>query len=126
MDVALQREDLYHASYNVLKLCQNRKIYGFVSASTITDIFYLVNKHAKNKETAYSFVGDVLDICGVLTVTADNGLGAYINGFIDFEDSLVATTVKQNDCDCIVTRNTKNFKKFGIKSVTPEELLLNL
>jgi predicted nucleic acid-binding protein len=41
----------------------------------------------------------------------------------DFEDCLLATCAKSNKCSAIVTRNKKDFLAFGIKLLSPEELL---
>ena len=42
LDVLLERESFVEDSYKILKLCEEHKIEGFVSASSVTDIFYLV------------------------------------------------------------------------------------
>ena len=41
----------------------------------------------------------------------------------DFEDCLLATCTKANQCDAIVTRNKKDFLSFWITLLSPEELL---
>lgn len=41
----------------------------------------------------------------------------------DFEDCLLATCAKANQCDAIVTRNKKDFLDFGIPLLSPQELL---
>ncbi len=40
LDVLLEREPFAEDSYKILKLCEEHKIDGFVSASSVTDIFY--------------------------------------------------------------------------------------
>ena len=64
-----------------------------------------------------------MDIAKVLTVTNEDVLNAYIARASDFEDCLLATCAKSNKCDAIVTRNKKDFLKFGITLLSPEELL---
>jgi hypothetical protein len=39
---------------------------------------------------------------------------------------VIEVSSKQNDADYILTRNTKDFKKSIVKSITPEELLVIL
>lgn len=36
LDVILERENFYRDSDNVVRLCKNKKIYGFLAAHTIT------------------------------------------------------------------------------------------
>ena len=59
----------------------------------------------------------------MLTVTNDDVLNAYLTRAPDFEDCLLATCAKSNQCDAIVTRNKKDYLTFGITLLSPEELL---
>ena len=56
-------------------------------------------------------------------VTNEDVLNAYLQRASDFEDCLLATCAKANQCDAIVTRNKKDFLSFGITLLSPEELL---
>jgi hypothetical protein len=44
----------------------------------------------------------------------------------DFEDAVIEVSSKENDAEYILTRNTRDFKKSIVKSITPEELLIIL
>ena len=59
----------------------------------------------------------------MLTVTNEDVLPAYLQRVSDFEDCLLATCTKANQCDAIVTRNKKDFLSFWITLLSPEELL---
>ena len=67
--------------------------------------------------------GSLLNIVRVLAVTNDDVLRAFQGKAKDFEDCLMATCAKSNQCDAIVTRNAKDFLNFGIRLYSPEELL---
>ncbi len=56
IDVLLEREPFIEDSYKILKLCEEHKIDGFVSASSVTDIFYLVRKYTHSTEQAYFLI----------------------------------------------------------------------
>lgn len=49
----------------------------------------------------------------MLTVTNEDVLPAYLQRVSDFEDCLLATCTKANQCDAIVTMNKKVFFPFG-------------
>ena len=121
LDVLTQREPFFAASKAVLDLCEQKKVQGFLSASGATDIFYLVHRQLHSSEPAYQALGAVLDIAKVLTVTNTDVLNAYLQRAADFEDCLLATCAKSNQCDAIVTRNKRDFQGFGIKLLSPEE-----
>ena len=123
LDVLLEREPFYMNSKTVLGLCESRKINGFISASTATDIFYLVRKSLQSTDEAYNALGNILNIVKILTVTNDDVNSAFIQRAHDFEDCLLATCAKSNKCDGIVTRNKKDFLSFDITLFSPEEIV---
>ena len=123
IDMLLEREPFAEASCRTLSLCEEHRIEGFVSASSVTDIYYLVRKYTHSTELAYKAVGKLLEIVKVCSVTNNDVLTAYQRKARDFEDCLVATCAKSIHCDCIVTRNKKDFEEFDILPLTPEELL---
>lgn len=97
--------------------------YGFLSAASATDIFYLIRRQLHSVDLAYKALSSILDIAKVLTVTNDDVLNAYIQRASDFEDCFMAICAKANKYDAIVTRNKKDFLTFGITLFSPEELL---
>ena len=123
LDVLLERDPFFNDSKAVLNLCESRKILGFISASTATDIFYLVRKGLNSTDEAYTALGHILNIVKVLTVTNDDVNTAFIQHAPDFEDCLLATCAKSNKCSGIVTRNKKDFLTFGISTFSPEEII---
>ena len=123
LDVLTRREPFYTNSKAVLDLCERKKVQGFLSASSVTDIFYLIHRQLHSTELAYQALGAILDIAKVLTVTNADVLNAFLVRAPDFEDCLLATCAKSNQCDAIVTRNKKDYMTFGITLLAPEELL---
>ena len=123
LDVLLEREPFVDDSYKVLSLCEKHRIDGFVSASSVTDIYYLVRKYTHSTDLAYKAVGKLLEIVKVCSVTNNDVLTAFQKKAKDFEDCLVAICAKSIRCDCIVTRNKKDFEDFDIPLLTPSELL---
>jgi len=123
LDVFLRRKPFFDASKAALKLCEDGKVSGFIPASVITDIFYLSHRFFHNNNDAYKVIGHVIDIVKILPVTNDDVLKAYIQRAADFEDCLLVTCAKSNQCHGIATRNKRDFTDFGIKLFSPEELL---
>lgn len=126
LDVLLEREPFYEYSKAILELCEKRKIHGFISVSSATDIFYLVRKALSSTEAAYDALGEILNIVKILTVTNDDVNKAFLQKAKDFEDCLLATCAKSNNCDAIITRNKKDFMTFGITLFSPEEFIENI
>lgn len=123
LDVLLRRGEFYATSKAVLDMCEDKKILGFVSASSITDIFYLVRRALRDTEKTYNIIGALLNIVSVLDVTSKDVNMAFLAHAKDFEDCLMAESAKSNKCAGIVTRDSKDFRDFGIDIYSPEEIL---
>lgn len=124
LDVMIHREPFFDDSKAILKLCEDHEVTGFVSASAVTDIFYITRKALGNLEDTYRVISNILNIVKILTVTNEDVVSAFQVKAKDFEDCLMATCAKSNKCDGIVTRNKKDFLGFGITLYSPEEILL--
>lgn len=123
LDVLMDRDPFAESSSRVLYMCEEQKAEGFVSASAVTDIFYLVRKHTHSVKQAYFAIGRLLSIVKAASVTHDDVLTAFQRQAKDFEDSLVAVCAESASCDYIVTRNKRDFAEFGVRALTPEEFL---
>ena len=123
LDVLIHRDEFFDSSKAVLSLCEKHTIQGFVSASAITDVFYITRKALGSTNDTYKVISSILNIVRILTVTNDDVLNAFQVKAKDFEDCLMATCAKSNKCDCLVTRNKKDFLTFGITLYSPDKLL---
>ena len=123
LDVLLERQPFVEDSYKVLSLCEEHRLEGFVSASSVTDIYYLVRKYTHSTELAYKAIGKLLEIVKVCSVTNNDVLTAFQRKARDFEDCLVATCAKSIHCEYIITCNKKDFEEFEIPLLTPAEFL---
>ena len=86
LDVLLEREPFFAQSKVLLDLCEKGRLHGFISASTATDIFYIVRKALGSNEEAYIALGHILNIVKVLTVTNEDVNQAFLQKAKDFED----------------------------------------
>ncbi len=89
LDVLLRREPFFEKSQLVILAAEENFFNGFVSASAITDIFYVIAKLLKNKSIARELIKrhlvDTLNIAAVDDGIIKNALDAKWN---DFEDSI--------------------------------------
>lgn len=126
LDVLLEREPFFGDSYKVLLLCESRDIDGYITASSITDIFYLIHKYTHSADITYEALGKILKIVNICSVTDSDVDKAYSQRANDFEDCLVSVCAARIGCDYIVTRNLKDFKDFAVSAISPSELLDNI
>lgn len=123
LDVLLKREPFYGSGAQVLILAQRNDIKLYVSASTITDIYYIANRSIKNKEKVKMLLENLVKVVMVASVSEREIKNAFTLLWEDFEDSVQYSVAFLQKMDGIVTRNPKDYEDAEIKIWTPEELL---
>jgi len=103
-------------------LADEKRFIGYVSASAITDIFYISQKKL-GKKGAKEAIKQMLHIYYPATVTDENIYKALDLTWDDFEDSVQFTAGEGLPADYIVTRNTQDFSSGHIPAVTPEQFI---
>ena len=126
-DVARARQG-WESSLNALALVEEGEVDGYVSAWTVTVIYYFrrrlgageqeARERAKALTTEGGFRILALDAQIIEQALADNR-------FPGFEDAIQFHTALQSEVNTIVTRNVKHFSKVKdeIAVLTPEEFL---
>jgi len=108
----------------VLLASEQKLINGYVTASSITDIFHIANKHLKDRASTYSLIKEHL--IGTANIAAVDGKAitdALDLEWDDFEDCVQYVVGENISVEHIVTRNPKDFKNDQIIVISPEELL---
>ena len=123
LDVLLKRTPHYEKSARVLVLSEKREINAYISASAVTDIYYITHKALKNKRATIDLLRKLVNVVNVAAVTGDNVCQALELEWDDFEDSIQYMAGKYLLVEYIVTRNPRDFEQGSISAVTPEEFL---
>jgi hypothetical protein len=121
LDYLLHRKD-YHDSAAVFVLAEKKLIAGYISASAITDIFFL-SKGELGKKPAKEALKNLLHVFNPATVTDSHIFQALELDWDDFEDSVQFTVGDRLSADYIVTRNTQDFSSGHIPAVTPGQFM---
>ena len=123
IDVFLTREPFHVMSNRAITLSRRNKIVNnFVSASTITNIYYLTYKNLRNHQVVRNLFKDIFDFVEVVDVTDEDIHKAFAMNWKDFEDSVQYAVALHNNFDGIVTRNMQGFSDSEVKIFTPEEI----
>ena len=121
LDVILKREPFFAASKRAVDLQREYDVTEFVSAATVTDIYYITYKNLKDHQVVRGLFSEIFEFVGVVKVTADDIHNAFALNWKDFEDSVQYAVAKSNGFDGIVTRNMQGFVDDEVKIFTPEE-----
>ena len=122
LDIVLKREPHYVDSLNVFKIVDNKTFFGFITATTVTDIYY-ISKKEKGHLIAIEFISNLIQLIDVIGIDEAIILESLATKVTDFEDAIQSTASSFNNIDFIITRNVKDFKNSEIKALTPIELL---
>lgn len=105
--------------------CDDGKILGCLTASSLTDIFYIARKQ-KGQAVALDTIRLCLDafaICAVDRRALEEAIDLLGN---DFEDNLQIACATLAGIDAIVTRDKDGFHDSLIPALMPSELLTQL
>ena len=95
----------------------------YISATCVTDIFYILRRHFHSYESAYRAIDDVFAIANVLSVSDREISFARSLRWKDFEDCVQYAAAKSHRMDYIVTNNANDFEACSPDAITPDELL---
>lgn len=99
-----------------------RKFLGYITANSITDISYLINRNIKGVDSR-KILASLFELFGILDTTGIDCQKALNSIIDDYEDAVMNETAIREDIDCIVTRNVKDYKNSSIKVLTPNDFL---
>ena len=123
LDVLLRREPFFRTAAEVLNLTQRDEVREYVSASAITDIYYIANKQMKDRDAVRDLLKRLLMIVSVVAVSEREIQNALNLAWGDFEDSVQYSVALLNEMDGIVTRNPSDYQEANMRIWLPEQAL---
>jgi len=125
LDFLGERDPFYISAAKIATLADKRKLIIVVSALSYATLSYFLTKYyglEKTKDKLRKFKV-ISEICELDALIIEKGLNS---DFPDFEDSLQYYSALRTECDIIITRNGKDFKKSQIPVMTPDEFLTSI
>ena len=123
LDVLLRREPFFRTAAEVLNLTQRDEVREYVSASAITDIYYIANKQTKDRDAVRDLLKRLLMVVSVAAVSGREIQNALNLAWGDFEDSVQYSVALLNEMDGIVTRNPSDYQEANMRIWLPEQAL---
>ena len=123
LDVLLKRKPFYNDSAEVLNLSGQKDINLYVTASSITDIYYIAYQTLRNKEEVREMLVKLLKIVLIAGVSGEEIRNALELTWKDFEDSVQYSVALLQEMDGIVTRNPNDYKEAEMKVWNPKGFL---
>ena len=125
LDVFLERHPFFENSAYLLDLAEKRLVNGWLGATTLTTIYYLLNRELSSDKSE-KIIQSLFDVFNVAPVNRFVLNSALEINFKDNEDAILHQSAFHSNLDGIVTRNKKDFSKAKLSVYTPQELLVLL
>lgn len=122
LDLLLDRKPFVHHAQLLFEKVESNKIEGYLGATTITTLDYLLSKSLSTKE-AKSIIKKLIKLFEVASVTRLILEDALESQFVDFEDAVLHASAVHCGVQGIVTRNEKDFTRAKLAIYSPESLL---
>ena len=122
LDILLQRQPFYVAGIQILGLAKSG-IELYLSASSVTDIYYIIRKEIKSKETSIKLLKNLIISVDIAAVSGSEIRKAIDLDWGDFEDAVQFTAGESLAVDYIITRNASDFSAATIPVLSPEDFL---
>ncbi len=122
LDLILSRVPFVENSEKVLKISKNKQINLYMTATTVTDLFYIARKEL-GKEKTLEMIHDLLEFMNVIPVDKAIIVNALNSKIADFEDAIQECSAKQASVNIIITRNEIDFEKSEIEIQSPQKFI---
>jgi predicted nucleic-acid-binding protein len=118
----LNKRNFYELAKQIIQLCYDKKIQGYVCAHEITTLSYFLEKD-KESEIVNKILTSIMDMFTIISIDENILRSALKSQIKDFEDAVIEMSSLQNDVDCIISRNKEDFAKSKILCLEPADFL---
>ena len=123
LDILLKREPFYQDAVKVMNMAQYNDVREYISASAVTDIYYIAYRQIKDRTLVLELIKRLLMVVSVAAVSEREIRNALKTGWKDFEDAVQYSVAFLNEMDGLITRNPKDYEEADINIWSPEQVL---
>lgn len=121
VDLVLSRQEFLPDAQRVFALGYAGEAQLTVSALSFVNTIYLGRKYKYPSDEVYAKLSMIADFVDVADLRGQNVIDMLSSGWKDYEDATKYRSAIDEQADCIVTRNKKDFKASTIEVLTPAE-----
>jgi predicted nucleic acid-binding protein len=124
LDMLGKREPWDKEASALLFLAAQGRLHAFISGSTATDLYYLMNRNVfRDPQRSKEVMRSLLEFFSVLPIGYEECLLALDSPVADYEDAVLTEAARKGRLECIITRNTEDFRNATVPIRTPAEYL---
>lgn len=123
IDALQARQPFNHTAENIFREAARQHIFGFLTAKSIADIFYITHRHTHSNDESRRIIKSLTTVFSVIDSTGQDCINALFSDIPDFEDAMMIASAIRSKMDCIVTRNIKDYRQSPVPIFPPDEFL---
>lgn len=123
VDALQSRLPFYKDAQKIFLAVANRWFDGYITAKSAADIYYLGHRTTHSDKETRKILEKLFALYDLLDTTAMDCRRALSSQISDYEDAVMVETALRSGCECIVTRNLKDFKNASIAVYSPSDFL---
>lgn len=123
IDALTGREPFNDAAEQIFLLAANQSADMYITASSATDIYYLVRRYLHSTEQAKCVMSKLYELFYILDVTSSDCIDALSEDMEDYEDAVVSCCAYRNQMRYIVTRNIKDYLQSNVPAILPDAFI---
>lgn len=126
LDYLLEREPFLQDAELLFDAIDSGRVIGYVTATTLTNIFYIARRQTQSVELARQAISTTLAIMVICSVNRAILESALASGLTDFEDAVQIFCAVYQGLEAIVTRDLQGFSSSAIPVLSVRQLLEQL
>ena len=126
LDYLLEREPFIQDAEALFEAINSGQVIGSVTATTLTDIFYIAHRQTRSIELARQAVSTTLAVMVICPVNRAILEAAFASGLADFEDAVQIFCAVSQCLEAIVTRDAQGFSGSVVPVLSVRQLLEQL
>ena len=123
IDALQSRKPFNQDAEAVFLAVANRRCVGFLTANSVTDIYYLMHKALHSVEETKKMLGVLFALFELLDTRGIDCRKALASNISDFEDAVMIEAAARAEIDCIVTRNVNDYVGVPMPVYSPAEFI---
>ena len=125
LDLLAERHPFYESIAKIATLADQKKLQLIATPISFTTVNYILSKY-ESMEVVLTKMRKFSIICQICEVNQEIIEKSLNSKFKDFEDAVQYFSAVNSNCNVIITRNAKDFKRSEIAIMTADEYLKSI
>ncbi|HEY9644637.1 MAG TPA: PIN domain-containing protein [Coleofasciculaceae cyanobacterium] len=123
LDFLLERDPFFQDAEILFQAIASERLEGYVSATTVTDIFYVARRQTQSIDRARQAISSTLAVLNVCPIDGSTLQAAFASELRDFEDAVQLYCAIAQNLNAIVTRDAQGFSGTTLAVLSVSQLI---